>query len=90
MKEIQFQYRKTPVEVTLRRAAVLSKPSPNYFTVDTTDLDSVEHEELMTGLDELQKDIDKAFANRTKWLKEKGIGGNFRNFSEEKMDMISG
>lgn len=87
MKKIQFQYSKTPTEVTLRKAIVLSKPTKNYFTIDTTELNEEEMEELNAGLATLQSDIDDAFAKRTKWLQEHGFGSYFRNFNPDKMNM---
>lgn len=88
MKKIQFQYSKTPTEVTLRKAIVLSKPTKNYFTIDITELNEEEMEELNAGLAILQSDIDKAFAERTKWIRSHGFGSYYRSFNEEKMNMI--
>ena len=89
MNEIHFQYRKSPTDVTLRKAAVLAKPTNNYFTLDTTELNSEEHEELMEGLAALQLNIEEAFNARTSWIKDKGFGSYYRSFSKDKMDMIA-
>lgn len=88
MKKIQFQYHKTPEEITNRKAIVLSKPTRNYFTIDITELNDVELLELEAGLAEYQEEIDKAFANRTKWIREHGFGSYFRNFNKDKISMV--
>jgi hypothetical protein len=88
MKNIQFQYRKTPENPTNREAIVLSEPSNNYFTLDITEVESKERKELEAGLAKLQKEIDGAFSNRTKWLRDNGFGSYFRNFSKDKMSSI--
>jgi hypothetical protein len=88
MKKIQFQYRKTPENLTNREAIILSKPSNNYFTIDITELDNQERIILNTGLIELQKEIDNAFTHRTKWLKDNGFGTHFRNFNKDKMTLV--
>ena len=89
MKNIHFQYRKTPENPTDREALVLSEPSNNYFTLDITKVDDKEREKLKAGLAELQKEIDAAFSHRTKWLRDNGFGSYFRNFNKDKMSVVS-
>jgi len=89
MKNIQFQYRKTPENLTDREAIVLSEPSNNYFTLDITKIDDKEREKLEAGLAELQKEIDSAFSHRTKWLRDNGFGSYFRNFNKDKMSLVT-
>jgi|APSaa5957512576_1039674.scaffolds.fasta_scaffold00616_22 hypothetical protein len=88
MKEINFQYKKTPSEVTLRKAFVLQQPTNNYFTLDTTELNFEEQKELEEGLQMLQQNIDEAFASRTAWVKEHGFGSYYRSFNQEKMSIF--
>ncbi len=88
MKNIHFQYRKTPENLTTREAIVLSEPSNNYFTLDITKVDPAEREKLEASLAKLQKDIDTAFSHRTKWLRANGFGSCFRNFNKDKMSLI--
>lgn len=89
MKHIQFQYTKTPVEVTQRKAVVLSKPNKNYFTIDITEFNDEEMDELEAGLELLQKEIDDAYAKRTRWLQTNGFGSYFRSFNPDKMKSIA-
>ena len=49
MKTIQFQYRKSPENITDREAIILSPASNNYFTLDITELDKAEKVKLETG-----------------------------------------
>jgi len=88
MKNIHFQYRKTPENLTTRDAIVLSEPSNNYFTLDVTKIDIAEREKLEASLAILQEDIDAAFSLRTKWLRANGFGSCFRNFNKDKMSLI--
>jgi hypothetical protein len=88
MKYIQFQYTKTPTDVTDRKAVVLSEPSNNFFTIDITEFNDEELGELEAGLLLIQSNIDKAFAARTTWLREQGFGSYFRNFNKDKMTKI--
>jgi len=88
MKKIQFQYRKTPENITNREAIVLSKPTDNYFTIDTTELDSVQRQKLEKGLEEYDKKLNDLFSLRTKWLRDSGFGSNFRNFNKDKMSLV--
>jgi hypothetical protein len=88
MKNIQFQYCKTPESHTDRKAIVLSKPNNNYFTLDITQMSNQEREKLEAGLVELQKGIDDAFTIRTKWLRDNGFGSCYRNFNKDKMSFI--
>jgi hypothetical protein len=88
MKNIQFQYRKTPEQLTDREALVLTEPSNNYFTLDITEVSDEEREKLEAGLAELQIGIDEAFSHRIKWLRDNGFASYFRNFSKDKMTMV--
>ncbi len=88
MKKIQFQYRKTPENITNREAIVLSKPTDNYFTIDMTELDSVQRQKLEKGLEEYDKKLNDLFSLRTKWLRDSGFGSNFRNFNKDKMSLV--
>ena len=87
MKNIQFQYRKTPENITSREAIVLNEPSNNYFTLDITEVSDAQRKDLEAGLAKLQKDIDEAFSHRTKWLRDNGFASYFRNFSKDKMSI---
>lgn len=89
MKNIQFQYQKTPENLTDREVIVLSEPSNNYFTLDITKVGGVEREELKAGLVKLQTEIDGAFSRRTKWLQDNGFDSYFRNFNKDKMSEVS-
>ena len=88
MKKIQFQYRKTPENITNREAIVLSKPTDNYFTIDMTELDSVQRQKLEKGLEEYDKKLNDLFSLRIKWLRDSGFGSNFRNFNKDKMSLV--
>ena len=88
MKKIQFQYRKTPENITNREAIVLSKPTDNYFTIDMTELDSVQRQKLEKGLEEYDNKLNDLFSLRTKWLRDSGFGSNFRNFNKDKMSLV--
>jgi hypothetical protein len=88
MKTIEFQYRKTPENITDRKAIILTTPSNNYFTLDVTLLDTPNINKLELGLQELQKDIDTAFTTRTKWLRDNGFSSYYRNFSKDKMTLV--
>jgi hypothetical protein len=88
MKTIEFQYRKTPENITDRKAIILTNPSNNYFTLDVTSLNAPDVNKLETGLQELQKNIDTAFTTRTKWLKDNGFSSCYRNFSKDKMTLV--
>jgi hypothetical protein len=85
MNEIEFQYNKTPTDVTLRKAVILTKPNNNYLTIDTTELNEGEYKELTEGLEALQDNIDEAHKKRTKWLQSNGFGSYFRSFNKDKM-----
>ena len=89
MKKIQFQYRKTPENITNREAVVLSTPTSNYFTVDMTELDNAQRQKLEKGLAEYDKQLKDLFSLRTKWLRDSGFGSNFRNFNKDKMHSVS-
>jgi hypothetical protein len=89
MNEIEFQYNKTPTDVTLRKAVILTKPNNNYLTIDTTELNEEEYKELEEGLDTLQSNIDKAYKERTSWLQSSGFGSYFRSFNKDKMTQIN-
>ena len=88
MNTIQFQYRKTPEQITDREAIILSPASNNYLTLDITELDKAEKVKLEAGLVELQKGVDEAFTTRTKWIRDNGFGTCYRNFTKDKMSMV--
>ena len=88
MKTIQFQYRKSPENITDRKAIILSPPSNNYFTLDITELDKAERLRLEAGLVELQRGVDEAFTIRTNWLRDNGFATCYRNFTKDKMNLV--
>jgi len=87
MKYIKFQYSKTPTEITNRKAVVLTEPSNNYFTIDITEFNDEELDELEAGLAEYQEKIEEAFTARTKWIRKAGFNSYFRSFNKDKMNM---
>ena len=58
MNTIEFQYRKTPQDITDREAILLSPASNNYLALDITELDKADKIKLEAGLVELQKGVD--------------------------------
>ena len=88
MNTIQFQYRKTPEQITDREAIILSPASNNYLTLDITELDKAEKVKLEAGLVELQKGVDEAFTARTKWIRDNGFETCYRNFAKDKMSQV--
>jgi hypothetical protein len=88
MKTLQFQYRKTPENISHREAIILSPASNNYFTLDITELDKAERERLEAGLVELQRGVDEAFTIRTNWLRDNGFSTCYRNFTKDKMTLV--
>ena len=88
MNTIQFQYRKTPEQITDREAIILSAPSNNYLTLDITELDKAEKVKLEAGLVELQKGVDEAFTIRNTWLRDNGYNTCYRNFTKDKMSQV--
>jgi len=88
MNTIQFQYRKTPEQITDREAIILSAPSNNYLTLDITELDKAEKVKLEAGLVELQKGVDEAFTNRNNWLRDNGYNTCYRSFTKDKMSQV--
>jgi hypothetical protein len=88
MKKIQFQYHKTPENITNREAIVLSKPTDNYFTVDMTELDDSQRQTLEKGLVEYDKKLQDLFSLRNEWLRDSGFASYFRNFNKDKMSSV--
>ena len=88
MKTIQFQYRKSPENITDREEIILSPASNNYFTLDITELDKAERLRLEAGLVELQRGVDEAFTIRTNWLRDNGFATCYRNCTKDKMNLV--
>ena len=88
MNTIEFQYRKTPQDITDREAILLSPASNNYLALDITELDKADKVKLEAGLVELQKGVDEAFSIRTKWLRDNGYNTCYRNFAKDKMFQV--
>jgi hypothetical protein len=88
MNTIQFQYRKSPENITDREAIILSPASNNYLTLDITELDKADKVKLEAGLVELQKGVDEAFTNRNNWLRDNGYNTCYRSFTKDKMSQV--
>ena len=87
MQYIKFRYSKTPTEISNRKAVVLTEPSNNYFTLDITEFNDEELDELEAGLAKYQEQLDEVFAARTEWLRNAGFNSYYRSFNKDKMNM---
>ena len=73
-KEIQHMfYTKANGERSERRVIIVSKPSKNYLTIDVTDCDDVEIENILTTMDHCD-------TYRTNQYRTEGLDKRWRNF----------
>jgi len=88
MKIMQFDYRKNSNDTSHREFIALTTPTKNYFGLDISELEDEEVAEVVYGVSRFDDLIKEALEHRTQWLKEKGYGTYYRNFSPEKMGKI--
>ena len=86
MKVLEFNYAKSPSDVSKRVLMVIAEPSKNYFGIDITSLSDEDANEFITRYNRIKDYQNSQVANL---MSDFDLKHNYRNFDPTKMENVN-